>query len=129
MAIYADPKPRKPIKDRPFLTWKSTLPCYVCGKVDESPAHHLRRYGWGCTGRKPDDYKTVPLCFKHHDMVHNDPEAFRKLVNPARMLREMFNDIAGHADWQGKDMEQFWRRMVEAASDFMGESEKNARKF
>ena len=92
-AIWPDPKPRKRIKDKTFLIWKSKQPCYVCNAIDGHPAHHIRKYGWGCAGRKPDDFKTLKLCSDHHDLIHNDPERFWGMANIEWALESVFRDI------------------------------------
>ena len=51
----------KPIRDAAFLDFIRSKPCLVCNAM--SVPHHLKTFG---TGKKCDDWLTVPLCPKHH---------------------------------------------------------------
>ena len=70
--IFADPRPRKPIKDRNYLKFLSEKKCLYCGEPAVSP-HHIRvghGDGQGSMGRRPDDYRCIPSCFKCHRALH-----------------------------------------------------------
>ena len=47
-------------------------PCLVCGR-SPADAHHLRFVQPRAMGRKVSDEYTVPLCRRHHDLLHRDP--------------------------------------------------------
>jgi len=65
-------------RDRKYLEFIITKPCLVdrCGVANYNPGdglivyHHVRELGGGGTALKPSDYKTIPLCAEHHNMVH-----------------------------------------------------------
>lgn len=75
-------------RDPQHLTFIRSLPCVICGSVDDQiHAAHIRaaaiRYGKRQTGmgEKPDDRWTLPLCAAHHvfgrDAVHKDGDEVR----------------------------------------------------
>ena len=52
-----------------YRRWIATLPCLITGRTNVQCAH-IRR-GWDAgTGRKPPDYRTVPLCVEEHARQH-----------------------------------------------------------
>lgn len=55
-------------RNRRYLDWIDTLPCLVC----RGPAthHHESEKGGKGMGMKCSDYRSVPLCAKHHNSVH-----------------------------------------------------------
>lgn len=64
--------------EKPEARWKSTAhrdfvrghACIVCGSEVITEVAHVRMYGAGGMGRKPDDWRTVPLCRDDHDRQH-----------------------------------------------------------
>jgi len=48
-------------------------PCLVCGR-QPCDAHHLRFMQPRAMAKKVSDEFTVPLCRRHHDLVHRDPD-------------------------------------------------------
>jgi hypothetical protein len=61
-------------KNPDYLDYLRTLPCSVCGGLSEP--HHIRdarvvpmKFRGGI-GLKPYDFVSVPLCRKHHELVH-----------------------------------------------------------
>ena len=56
--------------NKPFLVWVSKQPCCVCGCYPCQAHHRLttasrRKYG------KSHDHEAVPLCFTHHQELHD----------------------------------------------------------
>lgn len=49
-----------------------TEPCLVCGRSPVD-AHHLRFVQPRAMAKKVSDEFTVPLCRRHHDLLHRDP--------------------------------------------------------
>lgn len=60
-------------RNNPYLEFVRTRPCLICGQGDVH-AHHVRMGSHAGLGTKPSDYLCVPLCFKHHDELHNKGE-------------------------------------------------------
>jgi len=60
--VPAFPKPTRR-KDPGYLDWVRMQPCLACGVA--AHAHHTVTKGAGGS-----DYRTVPLCFKHHTELH-----------------------------------------------------------
>lgn len=62
------PKPVT-LRSEPYLAYVRKHPCCLCGATP-SEAHHWSHHG-GVMGNKVDDYRTVPLCTKHHRYWHD----------------------------------------------------------
>ena len=62
------PKPVT-LRSEPYLAYVRKHPCCLCG-ASPSEAHHWSHHG-GVMGAKVDDYRTVPLCTKHHRHWHD----------------------------------------------------------
>lgn len=60
--VLAFPKPVR-LKDKDYLAWVRRQPCLVDYVVAE--AHHTVTRGAGGS-----DYRSVPLCFRHHKECH-----------------------------------------------------------
>lgn len=60
---------QKNIRNRRYLDWLKTQPCYMCGVIPCDPAH-IRRFTDGGTGLKPSDCYALPLCRPHHQEQH-----------------------------------------------------------
>lgn len=54
-------------EDPVYLDYIRGLPCLECQRPPRSEAHHITTGGMGT---KTDDYRTVPLCRKHHAVFH-----------------------------------------------------------
>jgi hypothetical protein len=68
--VQAFPKPVR-LKDKSYLAWVRRQPCLVDYVVAE--AHHTVSRGAGGS-----DYRSVPLCIRHHKEVHRmGREAFQ----------------------------------------------------
>lgn len=48
-------------------------PCLICGR-QPCDAHHLRFTQPRAMAKKVSDEFTVPLCRRHHDLLHRDPD-------------------------------------------------------
>ena len=60
-------------RSRQYLAWVRNLPCCVCGRPADE-AHHVTGVGhMGGTGTKAPDWAVMPICRKHHDELHRDP--------------------------------------------------------
>lgn len=77
----------KRVEDRAYLNFIRSQPCLECQRPPRSEAHHITTGGMGT---KTDDYRTVPLCDKHHRIFH---ESFGDLRMELRewYLREATN--------------------------------------
>ena len=118
-AMFPQPKPEKRVRDKKYLEWVATKPCLYCGGNCPVEVHHVRKYGWGATGRKPDDYFTIPLAPEYHDMAHNDPETFGRVLGIEEICETITSNIRGYIEHTGGDLEGFKRHMAEAACGFM----------
>ena len=58
------PKPVT-LTSEPYLAYVRKHPCCVCGRTEGVVAHHWSHHG-ASTGKKVDDYRTVPLCDPCH---------------------------------------------------------------
>lgn len=67
-ALRPVPKPVT-LRSEPYLAYVRKHPCCFCGN-GPSEAHHWSHHG-GVMGAKVDDYRTVPLCTKHHRYWHD----------------------------------------------------------
>ena len=67
------------MKNKDYLFFVSLKDCLFCGKGPLNQAHHIRNKTG--IGRKPSDYATIPLCYDHHDLIHNDPKLFYLTTN------------------------------------------------
>lgn len=72
------PKPEKPVRGtaacRNHMGLVAQLPCVCCG-ISPVQVHHCI-HGRHAQ-RKSSDFDTIPLCPRHHDMLHNQPDAWR----------------------------------------------------
>ena len=59
----------KRFRCKSHLAFVRTLPCVVCGR-QPSHAHHIKFAQQGALGLKVSDEFTVPLCYLHHDALH-----------------------------------------------------------
>ena len=117
---YPDPKPQKRFQDKGFLKYVAMQRCLYCG-ITPVQVHHVRKYGWGAMGRKPGDYFCIPLCHEHHDMAHNDPERFGRVIGIEEITEAIFTNIQKYVVFTGGDLEGFFRTMAESAVDWMKE--------
>ncbi len=63
---------RKPARAPHYLAFVRQLTCVICGAQEPNDPHH---YGSRGVGQKTDDYRTVPLCRRCHDRVHDGKES------------------------------------------------------
>jgi hypothetical protein len=66
------PKLRR-VRSPAHLGFVRAQPCLICGRTP-SDAHHLRFVQPRAMARKVSDEFTVPLCRRHHDLLHRDPD-------------------------------------------------------
>lgn len=70
-------------------------PCLVCGRSPVD-AHHLRFVQPRAMAKKVSDEFTVPLCRRHHDLLHRDPDerAWWESVgiDPIAIAQQLWND-------------------------------------
>ena len=99
------PKPVT-LRSEPYLAYVRKHPCCLCG-ASPSEAHHWSHHG-GVMGSKVDDYRTVPLCTKHHRYWHDHgtfPEMDREHSEAALMREQAWllrawldNNVAHYGD-------------------------------
>jgi hypothetical protein len=84
-----DKHPR--IESRKYLDWVATLPCADCSAEDGTVvAHHLKgRLSplSGGAGFKANDYNVMPLCYKHHNDIHNGDATLLNCYTLRRLVR------------------------------------------
>lgn len=66
--LEAQAKPAAPSRSAAYLAAVRLKPCAVCQAPGPSDPHHWGPRGMG---QKTDDFRTVPLCRKHHDEFHS----------------------------------------------------------
>ncbi len=66
-------KPKR-LQDRAHLEFVASLACCCCGKMPVQVHHLIGRYVGGPIreGIKAGDSFTIALCFRHHDLLHNN---------------------------------------------------------
>ena len=70
-----------PWRSEKYLAWVRTQPCLMCGGPAE--AHHIKGVGnFSGAGVKASDILTMPLCHKHHDAMHMEPERWAARGTP-----------------------------------------------
>lgn len=70
------PKKKYGWRSEPYLRWVRSQPCVYCGRSPAGEAHHLIGVGSGLSGMgltAPDQY-VMPLCRRHHEQIHRDPD-------------------------------------------------------
>ena len=76
-------------------------PCLICGRSPVD-AHHLRFVQPRAMAKKVSDEYTVPLCRRHHDLLHRDPDeagwwaAFG--IDPLAIADELWRESQGEAE-------------------------------
>jgi hypothetical protein len=118
--FFPQPRPAKRVRDKGFLKFVGMGGCAYCGK-EPVQVHHIRKYGWGSMGRKPDDYYAIALCPEHHDMAHNDPAKLGKKLGIEEITETIFRNVHLYVELIGGDLEGFHRHMAEAAVSWMKE--------
>lgn len=63
------PKPVREL-DEEYLAFVRSLSCAKCNASGPSVSHHHPLAGHSAMGSKTSDYRTVPLCVRCHDEVH-----------------------------------------------------------
>jgi len=83
----------KKAKNKEYLFFVAMKDCLFCGKTPAGYVHHIR-YGTTCgVGTKPADKRSIPLCYEHHDLVHNDPRLFHLTVTREDIWKAMFEQL------------------------------------
>jgi len=86
----------KKFRSKKYLQWVAEKPCLLC-MYEPCQAHHItiaELRGWG---QKVSDNYTIPLCYKHHHLLHMTGERkfWQKLgINPkfyAELLFSTYN--------------------------------------
>ena len=77
MHVYPDPKPRKRLKNEPYIDFLKTMPCIyqidkLCREANQ-PHHDRTGYGdgKGAGSTRPDDYRAIRTCHVCHDSLHS----------------------------------------------------------
>lgn len=66
------PKLRR-LRSPQHLAHVRSQPCLICGR-SPADAHHVRYIQPRAMAKKVSDEFTVPLCRRHHDLLHRDPD-------------------------------------------------------
>ena len=62
-------------KNTKYLKWVRGLPCIQCGNPESEP-HHIIAVGMGIMSGKASDIHSIPLCRKHHNLVHSSADSY-----------------------------------------------------
>lgn len=93
------PKTRR-LRSPQHLAHVRSQPCLVCGR-NPADAHHVRYIQPRAMAKKVSDEFTVPLCRRHHDLLHRDPDerawwASYK-IDPLAIAAELWGESQGPA--------------------------------
>lgn len=84
-AFRPDPKPRKRIVDKKFISFIMTKECMYCddGTPADEPHHDRKGHGdgQGCMSRKPDDYRLVRTCWRCHRALEGNDKKRLEWMN------------------------------------------------
>ena len=122
MQVHPDPKPRKRLKNKKYLRDVANSPCLV-SKEYAGQAHHLRHLSDCGMGLKPDDYFSIPLTPFFHDMAHNKPEEFLKLIGRLEIFGWIFHNLEAYAEDEGWDMLEIYELLVNCFIDWIATRE------
>lgn len=64
---------QKAWRSKRYLQWVRSLPCCMCGAPAEDAHHLIGVGGMGGMGTKAPDSMSMPVCRRHHDEIHRDP--------------------------------------------------------
>lgn len=67
---------QKRIIDKKYLQSARDKACLCCGSRGDVCMHHLRSSSQAGTGLKAPDSHVIPLCAKHHTLIHKNEKAF-----------------------------------------------------
>ncbi len=72
-------KPKR-VTNRTYLHWVKTFPCILScvGCVGPVDPHHVVPRSLGGS-----DYTAIPLCRRHHDVVHSNPNGYKETCTHA----------------------------------------------
>jgi Protein of unknown function (DUF968). len=78
MTLHAVPKPQKPVRGtvaaREHMGLVAQLPCICCSTPSEVLHHAIHgRFAQ----RRASDMDVLPMCVRHHLMLHGQPAAWR----------------------------------------------------
>ena len=74
-------------RSRIYLQWLRTLPCVVCGGKSDDPHHIIGVGHHGGMGTKAGDDMAMPVCRRHHDEIHRNPELWPRQEHWVRETR------------------------------------------
>lgn len=81
------------VPKRKHLALIRLLPCLACGANPAGEAHHVRMGANSGMSTKPDDNRTVPLCFACHERAHRIGEVKfwgALAINPITVASRLF---------------------------------------
>lgn len=82
---------QKTPRDKKYLAFVKDQPCCICGwkpSRDYSYLLHAHHTESGGMGIKGSDYSAVPLCFVHHDEIHQKG-AKNNIPNLEQILKQL----------------------------------------
>jgi hypothetical protein len=84
---------KKRWQSKQYLKYVASHPCLLC-QHNETQAHHITIAEKRGISQKVSDYYTLPLCYLHHDQLHNTGERkFWKILdlNPVDLAKYFFD--------------------------------------
>ena len=84
---------KKRWQSKQYLKYVASHPCLLC-QHNETQAHHITITEKRGISQKVSDYYTLPLCYLHHDQLHNTGERkFWKILdlNPVDLAKYFFD--------------------------------------
>jgi len=107
------------IKDKEYLKWVASNPCILCQDT-RSQAHHVTFAMPRGFSQKVGDQYTVPLCYKHHHLLHtngmSEKDFWIKLdIDAIEICRRFYDHY--HNMWKNKnffyDDSMLWRTVYD----------------
>ncbi len=91
-----------------YLHFVSRRRCTVAGCSMPPGGHHLRgKYLGGGISLRPDDLTVIPLCFAHHQELHQNGILTFERAHGLDLLRELIQCLQGFAYELGKQINEW----------------------
>jgi len=130
MNVEPIPKPRKPLRDKPFMQFMTTKRCLYCNERALEPHHDRTGYGdgKGHMNAKPDDYRVVRTCHFCHvaleTMKGKRWETKVKKVGREDIYKDQINNLIEWARIQGWALDEIYEEILDAIIDWIAKERK-----